>query len=273
MHASIHVTSWKTEGITLTSPADPEFDSLARSLFRGNSEELLKLKPFLVIISNNSGRTLVAYTLCWEVRMPDGRPFVTRSQHKYPDAVAGSIPMWGNEIRPGEQGLIAEGVEIYCGRWNEKPTEDFCLRQFAEAFERFVNATEMRIGLDAVVFDDGELIGPDISKLNEHFAAYLQAKQDLYCSLLQSLDSGQSMDQAFRPIEAVITAPTTGLRVPHENPLAFWSRQAAAELRVWRKQHGDAALPDIVRRFIRKEPFVVQRVGENSSGSILGPKQ
>ena len=175
--------------------------------------------------------------------------------------------MRGNEIRPGEQGLIAEGMEIHCGRWNEKPTEDFYLRQFAEAFERFVNATEVRISLDAVIVDDGELIGPDESQLGDHFAAYVKAKQDIYRSLVQSLDSGQSMDEAFRPIEATIAVTCADPRLPVDNPFAIWPRQAAGEARGWRKRYGDADLHNILRRALRKDPFVIRRRdGEPLSG-------
>jgi hypothetical protein len=39
--------SWDTEGIKLTSPDNPEFDALIRSLFKGNVEELLKSRSFL----------------------------------------------------------------------------------------------------------------------------------------------------------------------------------------------------------------------------------
>jgi hypothetical protein len=258
---SIHAVGLSSEHITLTSPAESEFDPLVRSLFRGNSEELLKLKPFLVIVSNDSPRTMVAYTLRWEIELPLGR----RSTSKYPDAVGGSAPMRGNEICPGEQQIVPKDMEIDCGRWNgSNPTEDFYLRQSAERCEEFADATDIRIGFDAVIFEDGEAIGPNMSSLCDHFAAYVNAKQDFCRSLVQNLDSGQSMDEAFRPIEMVIANGRANPRISRKDALALWPREAAAELRLWRKQHGEAALPGIIRRAVRKEPFVIRRRDEPS---------
>jgi hypothetical protein len=73
---------------------------MGRLLFRGNSDKLLKMKPFLTILSNHSDRTLVAYALKWEVARPAGKQ-ITTEQHKYPDAVAPAAPRRGNEIRSG----------------------------------------------------------------------------------------------------------------------------------------------------------------------------
>jgi hypothetical protein len=265
MPPSIHVTSWETEGITLASPADPDFDSLSRSLFKGNVEELLKLKPFLVVVSNQSPRTIVAYTLRWRVRLLNGKQVTTFSQAKYPDAVAGAVPSRGNEIRSGEQKIAAKGIEIDCGRWSGKPTEEYYLRQFASWADESVGATDIQIGLDSVIFEDGELIGPGESRLGDDFAAYVKAKQDLYWSLVQGLDSGQSMDEAFRPIEATIAATRANPRLDLRDPFAIWPRQAAGELSGWRKRYGDVALPNILRQALRKKPFVIRRRDEPSS--------
>ena len=93
------------------SPAVPEFDTAVHSLFKGNSEELLKLKASLTILSNRCDRTLVAYALKWEVAPRAGRHTST-SQHKYPDAVPPAAPRRGNEIG--------------------QATEEFYLRQFID---------------------------------------------------------------------------------------------------------------------------------------------
>jgi hypothetical protein len=262
MSLSIHAASWGTEGITLTSPDDQEFDSLIRSLFKGNLEELLRSKPFLVIVSNHSARTIVAYTMEWTVEQNTTQ--VTLCQYKYPDAVGGAVQLRGNEIRSAEQKIVANGIEIYCGRWGTEPIDECYLRQLADWSGRFVGA-DIRVTLDAVIFEDGELIGPDKSHLGEHFAAYVNAKQDVYRSLVQGLDSGQSMGEAFRPIDEMIAAARANPGLI-ENPLAIWPRQAAGEALGWRKRYGDVHLPSILRRALRKEPFVIYRRDKPLSG-------
>ena len=118
MAISVTIGGPKIEGLELMSPVVPEFDTTVRSLFRGNSDKLLKMKPFLAILSNHSDRTLVAYALKWEIARPAGRQ-ITTEQHKYPDAVAPTAPRRGNEIRPGEQNIALMSIELNCGRWGE----------------------------------------------------------------------------------------------------------------------------------------------------------
>jgi|HubBroStandDraft_1064217.scaffolds.fasta_scaffold33442_2 hypothetical protein len=111
MAISVAIGGPKIEGLERMSPAVPEFDAAVHSLFKGNSGELLKLKPFLTILSNRSNRTLVAYAVRWEIALGAGR-HTTTSQYKYPDAVAPAVPRRGNEIRRGEQKIVAMSIEI-----------------------------------------------------------------------------------------------------------------------------------------------------------------
>jgi hypothetical protein len=258
MTPSIEIAGFEIEDITLMSPADPEFDSVARSLFQGNTDELLKLKPFLVILSNRSSRTVVAYALRWEVKGKGGAQ-ASLPQHKYPDAVAGVAPARGNEVRSGEKKIVAMDIEIDCGRWSGRPTEEFYLSQFIDWFAEHAGATDLRIGLDAVIFEDGQLLGPDESHLGDHFAAYVNAKQELYRGLVAGLDAGQTMDEAFRPIEATIAASLADPRLDMRNLLALWRTVAAPEVRNWRVRYGDTALPGILRSALREQEFVVRR--------------
>jgi hypothetical protein len=258
MPPSIHVEDWKIEGIALVPPDDQEFDSLVGSLFKGNAAELLKLKPFLTIISNRSPRTIVAYTLYWKIKQPN-ESRVSRSQYKYPDAVGSPMPARGNEIHSGEQKIVAMNIEINCGRWDGEATDEFYLRQFVDWFVEYADASDVHIGFDAVIFQDGEMIGPDQSRLGDHFAAYVAAKQGFYRSLVQSLDSGQSMDQAFGPIEAAIAANTANPRLDSTNLPVMWQTVAALEVLAWRRRYGDAALPDILRRALWEEQFVIRK--------------
>jgi len=114
MAISVTIGGPKIEGIELSSPTAPEFDAAVRSLFRGESDELLKLKPFLTIVSNRFDRTLVAYALKWEVAQRAGMS-ITTPQHKYPDAVAPATPRRSNEIRPGEQKIVGKAGSICLG--------------------------------------------------------------------------------------------------------------------------------------------------------------
>ena len=254
MALSVTIAGPKVERLDLMSPAVPEFDEAVHSLFRGNSGELLKLKPFLTILSNRCDRTLVAYAMRWEIAQRAGRHTST-SQHKYPDAVAPAVPQRGNEIRPGEQKIVAMSIEIDCGRWGGPATEEFYLRQFIDWFTEYNDANALEISIDAAIFDDGECIGPNESALDQHFRSYIDAKQDYYRIILQGLNSGMSLDEAFAPIEAVVKE-NPGL--DSRDVRTMWKRVAAPEVRKWRLKYGDAAASEIYRRALRTEPFVIR---------------
>jgi hypothetical protein len=72
MSLVIHVSNLAAERLTIASSADSGFDSEIRALFLGDSDELPKLKPSLIIISKGSTRTMVAYTLTWTLKQPRG---------------------------------------------------------------------------------------------------------------------------------------------------------------------------------------------------------
>jgi hypothetical protein len=257
MGISISIGGAQIDGLELMSAADPAFDATVRSLFRGNSDELLKLKPFLAILSNCGDRTLVAYSMKWEVAQPSGTS-TTTSQHKYPDAVGPAAPRRGNEIRPGEHKIVAMSIEIDCGRWGGEATEEFYLRQFIDWFAEYNDASALEIGIDAAIFDDGEFSGANQSELDQHFKAYVDAKQEYYRAILQALDSGKSLDEAFAPIEAVVKADAGNPGLDWRDVRAIWRRVAAPEVRIWRLKFGDTAVPGIYRDALRAEPFVIR---------------
>ena len=262
IHPTIHMTpliqvkGLESDGIMLMSCTDSAFDAAVKSWFAGNVAELLALKPLLVCLSNQSGRTMVAYTLRWEI-MRNGQREITFSQAKYPDAVAAAVPVRGNEVRAGERIICGMSIELDSGQWTGQATEEFYLRQFAAWSREYDNAASLSISLDAVIFEDGELIGPDESRLRDDFAAYVSAKQDLYHSLVNGLDSGRSMAEVFHPVEEEMrTYPYDRLR---RDPLALYQRLAIEHVSTWRQKHEDGTLSNALRAAIRKEPFVIRR--------------
>lgn len=256
MAISVTIGEPKIEGLELMSPADSEFDTTVRTLFKGNCNKLLKMKPFLTIVSNHSDRTLVAYALKWEVARASRRQ-ITLDQHKYPDAVS-AAPRRGNEIRPGEQNIALMSIELNCGRFDGEATEDFYLRQFIGWFKEYKDARDLEISIDAAIFEDGAFFGPNKSELDQHFRAYVDAKQDYYRMIVQALNSGMSLDDAFAPVEAVLKGNIANPDLHSENVGTMWRRIAASEVRSWRTRYGNEAAPEIYRRALRSEPFEIR---------------
>jgi hypothetical protein len=148
-------------------------------------------------------------------------------------------------------------IELDCGRWGNPATEEFYLRQFIDWFTEYRDARSLEISFDAAIFDDGELIGPNECELDQHFAAYVEEKQDFYKSIVRSLDSGMSLDQALAPVEAAMRANAPDRILDSRRLGKRWPSKAAAEVRSWRRKYGDEAAPELYRRAVRTEPFAI----------------
>jgi hypothetical protein len=68
-----------------------DFDVLARPLIGRVADIGLKLKPMLMIVSNESPQTVVSYSKTWTARYADGRTSAIRSHTSFPEAVCGDM--------------------------------------------------------------------------------------------------------------------------------------------------------------------------------------
>jgi hypothetical protein len=129
------------------------------------------------------------------------------------------------------------------------------LRSFpAETKHEYSEVDKIEITLDAVIFSDGLLIGPNQSALDQDFMTYFESKQNLFRQIASDLDSGKSVDQAFAPVTTLAANHVS----PRDRP-AFYKMLAAQEVNHLRRRIGDTEVSDTVRGAIRKEPFVIRR--------------
>jgi hypothetical protein len=274
---TVKVTGLDSDGVTLISPSSPGFDALVSKLMANEATgAALQLKPYLVVVSNQSAHTVVAFDTVWKLTYRDSRTENTFVQFKYPDAVAG-IPgtsmfppehELGVAVPPGKQRLCAMALEfgpqiVAMQGWKEMMRDG--TRNQAQMY---AGVTKVEIELDAVIFDDGTLVGPDAGNLQEHFAAYVDEKQKLFRSVVSGLDSGRSMDDVFAPIKAVVDAPPSSLvKAMAASKLALYHRLAAEEILGLRARIGDQAVYSLFKQASRKEPFVIHRSEvKNSKG-------
>jgi hypothetical protein len=142
---------------------------------------------------------------------------------------------------------------------------DQFLGQFVDAKDaELVDAVDLHIELNAVIFADGTLVGADDqSTLNDLFSTYLRAKQDWYRGITEALDAGRSVAESFAPVEHFLAVATermsAGIAIGSEKPGDLWTHQAAAEARSWRRRHADAEMPALLKQAIRLDPFIVRR--------------
>jgi hypothetical protein len=264
MALSVRVTGLDAYGVELFSPARPEFDEFARPLLGERMANVgLRLKPMLVIVSNENVRTIVSLSLIWRVIHRDGTTGRYWSHTSFPDVICGDVSRDPAGLETGHRRIEAYGLVIHgWGQWDEY--FDQFLGQFVEQKDALLaDAVDLHIELNAVIFDDGTLIGADDeSALRDLFSAYVQAKQDWYRGIVEALDAGRSVADSFAPVERFLA---DSINRPHpghfmgEKPGDLWTHQAAAEARSWRRRYADEDIPPLLKQAIRLDPFIIRR--------------
>lgn len=254
--APIQISDFDSEGVTLTPATHPDFDARAQAILAGNASPVLELKPYLAIVRNRNPRTVVAYTVSWTATLRNESSEVNYTQFKFPDAVAGTgnglSVLQGREIMTGGERLVGMGFEV----WPPEYADSF--REFGwQSAMRLGDVIELRIALDAVIFDDGAMLGRDESRLAEHFIEFVHAKQSLYRDIVVGLENGDATEDVFAPLRQGLAA---WHQPQHADPLSGYRRQAAAEILAF---HGRVVL-EVFRRTLRREPFAIRRLSGTS---------
>jgi len=246
---AIDISDFDREGVTLTPADDPDFDAGAQAILSGYASPVLHLKPYLAIVSNRDPRTVVAYAVAWTATFRNGSSEVTYTQLQFPDAVAGTgnglSLLQGREIKTGGRRLVGMGFEVWPVEYLDS-YRDFG-EQRAAPWGEVIN---LLVALDAVIFEDGVLLGPDESRLAEHFIEFVQAKQLLYRDIVVGFGNGGGMEEVFAPLRAILSP-----RRQPTDPPSMYRRKAAAEILGFH----DRLVLEAFGRALRREAFVIQR--------------
>jgi len=250
----IRISDFESGGVTLTPASAADFDERAQAILDGHASPLFELKPYLAIVKNRNPRTVVAYTVSWTVTLRNGMSETCHTQCKFPDAVAGTnyglSLLEKREIGTGEERVVGVGFEA----WPPEQVNTYRDFGLAEA-HRWINVKSLEIALDAAIFDDGTLLGPDDSRLAEDFIEFVHAKQSLYRDIVVGLENGWG--DVFAPLSSMVSAPAGG---PHADRSDSYSRLAAEEIL---RFHDRVAL-EVFRRTLRREPFAIRRLSGKS---------
>ena len=265
MHLPIRVKAFDEHGIKLIPPTQTDFDELARPLIGRVADIGLKLKPMLMIVSNESSRTVVSYSKTWTARYAGGRTSVIRSHTSFPETVCGDILIAKDPdaLPPGAKRVETASLVIQAYAQSEPYYDQFLDQFIVEKDQMLKNAEELRIELDAVIFADGRLIGNDQDGwLSDLFSEYVAQKQTWYREILSLLEAGAAVEDAYAPIRAF--QEQRNVRRLSGRPLdraevQLWKTQAAGDAQRWRRKFTDAELPHLLRSSIRREPFVIRR--------------
>jgi hypothetical protein len=254
MGLCVHVAG--LEGVGIISPLSPEFDTLATPLLGRLAERALRLKPYLAIVWNQSPRRVVALSSDW-ISFPNenGATTTVRSHLKFPDAVCG--PAFG---RTGRQGIVPGGKMVISVACSVEPEslesgDGEWLDQFVqEKDSQLRDASDLSIGLDAVIFDDGLLVGPDSAGLANVFRMHVDTRQEIYRTVVKRLEECNASEDFFAPVRAMLINPRNVSPDVLRDPDVRERSEAAAEVISWQR----LTLLEPLKT-VRTEPFVTWR--------------
>ena len=280
----VTATGFDKEGVRLISPADPGFDATIDKLAAPGWAKLLKdSKPWLVAVSNETSQKIVALKVLYKMATIGGETTTNSSFYVAPDAIGSPSlnfhPSSERGILPRSQRLIGVGFTIpevepknltMGPGWDQARSWNWIIDSTAifidDTTSQYASVKKVQIELEAVIFEDGRMIGPDaagpggleMARLETHFVSLVQAKQSLYRNIATFIDRGESVDAAFQAafkIGAVRNTPETALFSASD---VAWTEAASTAERL-RKEYGDSKIRDILRRVLLEKPFVIRK--------------
>jgi hypothetical protein len=250
-------------GVTLVTAASADFEAQVRKEAGQWAGAALRSSPQLVIVRNESPHTIVAYAISFKSTRRDGIWDFHHIEFKYPDAVVTTDPeiavmLRDREIRPSEQRLVSRYFEIDPGLDNSWLPQmvDMQTKDLGE-FARGEEFAALEIAIDAVLFEDGRLLGPNQSQMDTRFLLLLQRKQELYRAATDLMASGHSLDDALLKLQSALPAATETME---EMLNAHLARSAMGDALRLRARYGADRATDAIRRAVRPSPFTIRKV-------------
>jgi hypothetical protein len=267
-------------GLKLVQSQDPNFNNLIKASLAGEAvPELDALKPYTVILQNNSSSVLVAYAVRWEYTKPDGR----RAHVDYSDGQVGRLLDGAirKPITPYDEGgamLYPHSFVVVTPTTTLKtasgardrasdPNYQALLQKLAS---RFSQGQDVSATLDGAFFEDGSFVGANNTHFFEKFTSEVRARQNLAQRIVESIGQGRSVRDVAREIQESLPAVPPKLALAPEGTLQGYDdyykhEYASAFLSVYRNSGQEAALAWAQSNLFRNPP----RLSHSISG---GPK-
>jgi hypothetical protein len=238
----------------IIAPGDARFDREARQIVGAKLDLVKTLSPLLLLIKNGSQHTIVAYSAEWDLkRGNDEIPFGIN--YTFPMAISGPVVEGdlrrGREIRPGEERLV--GIHSEVGFHPDDASTDAKYQA-----EDLAGVRGVKAHLDAVIFDDGTLVGSDRHNLSGTFLSWVEDYQSLYQGILASLRAGESAQRIFERLDEKRRQDFAASRANHDRSLMLELLAEQDVLGSWRN-HGNSDSLEHFSRCLRVPPFTITR--------------
>jgi len=177
----VSVTPFAEAGITLEDYS-PEKSPLLAS-FIENNPDLTLLRPLAALVTNSSAKKVVGLTLRWSWRDSEGQTHIR--DYKTDSLFLVNTPV----AQPNSRILVTPGY-----LWAESYVEFGSMTGGMQNLRRdvgiFDRSSEVVVHLDTVIFDDGLVIGPDVSRTLADIRARKAVSDSISLAVVQMVDGG-----------------------------------------------------------------------------------
>jgi len=231
-------------GLNIVTPADPDFDGTVKARLGAKMAVIEPLLPFTVLLRNSGDRTVIAYSLKWELMRNDGQTLTQNRSYTTLWKLMGveGADRDGNIIRPNSFALAAPANLDLNHFADNEVNNDPKLQEYVTNIRSELAAfSGMTVTLDGVFFDDGTFVGPDTTDYFLKVKKLRDARRDLYLELQLALKQGKPSNQALQRVEDVASEPDVRLTssATPDDYYKKYKKEAASELLRIRKSSGD----------------------------------
>jgi hypothetical protein len=181
-NVTVTPSDWSAHGIEITPYSSPSFAGKASAVAPAPID-FTPLHPFSFFMTNHTGHTIVAYSALWIVEHPTGT--VTRQ-----GGFAGSLRSRGSGLAiPNGTDWLVTSVPASAGSPNLNVLSHIQddILQHRNAFPVSGRVT---VSLEAVVLDDGLVLGPDSSRTIPRMRAQADVLKELASEVLNGFNNG-----------------------------------------------------------------------------------
>jgi hypothetical protein len=210
------VTEFNGSGISVIPNGSFEFNSfVTTSLAPSAATQIQRLLPYSILLKNTSEQAIIAYTFSWTSVDSTGQPSTSYQ------TVCDDITLKGL-ILPQSADIVTS-----LGPANVAVIQPARLATEALFFQTQRSVT---IALEAVMFQDGSVIGRDGGLSVPQIKAVLRSEYDLYKSVLTSADPNSLVSKLQQLSDTLKPGGNLDLTDPFQGWYGFYSARLASRL-------------------------------------------
>ena len=255
------------------SSSDSRFQSAVGGLFPGlqNDPVFQKIAPLAILITLQNGPAIRAHSVAWQITTPTGSFDTALFSYVSPgSATKGySVSTLGSArhltLQPGQSRLVTPFFDWSSSSFQSNPRPNWSTAlKLAEPggflISELPTATAVRVSLDAAVFSDWKLMGPDRYNLARRLRSRRNAEHDEGLVVYRLLKAGAPNHLIVQTLRSHASAA----RSSTQNLPLFWYEQARRyQAQVLLRAFGDADRHSFMRavhRLVTQKNTVITRV-------------